>query len=99
MAGAPGSFEGWNALGMIRARSGNHDGAVEAWGRALEINPQAADLLFNLGLAHAQAGRFGRAAESMESFAAVAEGERQRKALELAARYRQQAARPSLGIR
>lgn len=27
---ASGSFEGWNALGMVRARGGDHDGAVKA---------------------------------------------------------------------
>lgn len=99
LAGDPGSFEGWNALGMVRARGGDPDGAVEAWGRALKINPRAVELLFNLGLAHAQAGRYARAADSMESYAKVAEGERRERALALAEQYRRHARSFGLGIR
>jgi Tfp pilus assembly protein PilF len=94
----PRSFEGWNALGMIKARGGDPDGAVDAWTRALEINPQSTDLLFNLGLAHAEAGRFARAAEYMEAFAEVADGEARERALSLAEQYRKRVRGFGLGI-
>jgi tetratricopeptide (TPR) repeat protein len=95
----PRSFEGWNALGMVRAGGGDFDGAVAAWNQALELNPEATDLLFNIGLAHAEAGRYGSAADSMESYAETAEGETRERALGLAEQYRQRVRGFSLGIR
>ena len=64
--------------------------------RAIDEN---GPLLFNLGLANAQAGRFDRAAGYMESFAEVASGERRQQALDLASRYRRQGGGFDLGIR
>ena len=53
----PGSFEGWNGLGIVSARQRDAEGAIAAWQRAHQINPEFIGVLFNLGLAHAQAGQ------------------------------------------
>jgi tetratricopeptide (TPR) repeat protein len=84
---------------MVRASGGDFDGAVAAWVRALELNPGATDLLFNIGLAHAEAGRYERAAKYMDSFAETADGEARERALGLAEQYRQRVRGFSLGIR
>ncbi len=91
VAALPGSFEGWNALGMIFAREGDAEGAIAAWERAREINPGAHDLLFNLGLACAQAGHLLKAVGYLEDFAAGAEGPQRDRALAMAQRLRSRA--------
>jgi arylsulfatase A-like enzyme/Tfp pilus assembly protein PilF len=65
----PASFRGWNALGMVYARQGDDEAAIAAWTRAHELRPAATEVLYNLGLAHAQAGRFSKAAVYLEDFA------------------------------
>jgi tetratricopeptide (TPR) repeat protein len=90
LARAPGSFEGWNTLGVASARLGDAGGAVAAWERARELNPEAIGLLFNLGLAYAQAGRLEPAIQSLEEFAAGApDGPQKQRAQEIARRLRQ----------
>jgi tetratricopeptide (TPR) repeat protein len=87
---APGSFEGWNTLGVASARVGDADGAVAAWERARQLDPEAVGLLFNLGLAYAQAGRLQQAIQSLEEFAARApDGPQKQRAQEIARRLRQ----------
>ena len=44
-----------NGLGIVFARQRNAEGAIAAWERAHEINPEAIGVVFNLGLAHAHA--------------------------------------------
>jgi Tfp pilus assembly protein PilF len=75
---------------MVRARSGDTDGAIAAWQRALEIQPAAADLLFNLGLAHAQAGRSAEAVRYLESYAQRAQGPQRDRALEMVRQLRRE---------
>jgi tetratricopeptide (TPR) repeat protein len=87
------SFEGWSALGMVFARQGDPEGAVVAWERARKINPGFSDVLFNLGLAHAQLGNLFQAIGFFEDYAAAAPpGPKQEQALAMAHRLRQQAA-------
>jgi choline-sulfatase len=89
---APGSFEGWNTLGVASARLGDADGAVAAWEHARELDPQAVGLLFNLGLAYAQAGKLEQAIQSLEEFVARApDGPQRQRAQEIASRLRQRA--------
>ncbi len=89
LAELPTSFEGWNALGMVRARRGDDAGAIDAWSRAHQLRPEVADVLFNLGLANAQAGRRSRAAELLEEYAARAEpGPQRDRAMALAIQLR-----------
>jgi arylsulfatase A-like enzyme/cytochrome c-type biogenesis protein CcmH/NrfG len=78
LAAHPYSFEGWNALGMVRAREGDNDRAIAAWKRAHQLRPGDIDVLFNLGLAHAQAGRYREAVEYLEEYADRAEAGPQR---------------------
>jgi len=73
LAAHPGSFEGWNALGMVRARQGDDQQAIAAWNRAHQLRPGDVEVLFNLGLAHAQAGRYREAVEYLEEYADRAE--------------------------
>jgi arylsulfatase A-like enzyme/predicted Zn-dependent protease len=93
VAGAPASFEGWRALGDACARQRDVDAAIAAWERAHQINPGAVELLFNLGLAHAQAGNLEKAINLFEDFAAQVEaGPKRERALAMAQRLRQRAA-------
>ncbi|HSO23298.1 MAG TPA: tetratricopeptide repeat protein, partial [Chondromyces sp.] len=92
VAAIPGSFDGWNALAMACVRQGDLDAAIAAWERARQINPDAVELLFNLGLVHAQAGHLVEAIGSFEAFAERAEpGPQRERALALAQRLRARA--------
>lgn len=92
VAASPRSFEGWNTLGMVFARQGDAQGAITAWERARELNPDFIPNLYNLGLAYAQAGRLLKAADYFEDFAARAEPGAQRdEALAMAQRLRSRA--------
>jgi len=87
----PGSFEGWNALGIVFARQRNADGAIAAWERAREINPEVIGVLYNLGLAHAQAGHPSQAIGYLEEFGARAQpGPQREQALAISQRLRLQ---------
>ncbi len=89
VTGNPASFDGWNALGSVRARQNDPEGAIAAWVRAHEINPEVLDILDNLGLASAQAGRLSQAVGYLEDYAARAEpGPRRDRALALAQQLR-----------
>ncbi len=86
------SFEGWSALGMVFARQGDVEGAVISWERARQINSGFSDLLFNLGLGHAQLGNLFQAIGYLEDYAAGAPpGPQQEQALAMAQRLRLQA--------
>ena len=67
VAGNPASFDGWNALGSVRGSQGDPEAAIEAWERALQINPMALQVIYNLGVAHAQAGRPAQAVAYLET--------------------------------
>ena len=83
------SVEGWSAL----ARQGDPEGAVMAWERARKINPGFSDVLFNLGLAHAQLGNLFQAIGFFEDYAAAAPpGPKREQAPAMAHLLRQQAA-------
>jgi len=83
------SFEGWSALGMVFARKGDPGGAIIAWERAHTINPKRIDLLYNLGIAHAQVGDVSKAIGCFEDFAARSQpGPRREQALAMAERLR-----------
>ncbi len=85
------SFEGWNALGMVFARQGDAEGAVIAWERAREVDSDVIDILFNLGLGHAQLGNLSQAIGYFEDYAARAQpGPQLQQALAIAQRLRLQ---------
>ena len=68
----PNSLEGWSSLGMVYARMKDPGGAIIAWERAHQINPEFIDVTFNLGLAHAQLGHRSQAIAYLEDFASRA---------------------------
>jgi arylsulfatase A-like enzyme/tetratricopeptide (TPR) repeat protein len=92
VAGNPASFDGWNALGSVNARLGDYDRAVAAWERAHDIDPEVLDVLYNLGVAHAQAGRVSQAVSFLDDYIARARpGSQRDRALALAQQLRSHA--------
>jgi arylsulfatase A-like enzyme/Tfp pilus assembly protein PilF len=84
-----GSVEGWSSLGMVFARMGDPEGAILAWERAHQINPDFIGVKYNLGLAHAQLGHPSQAIVYLEDFASRApQGPQREQALEIAQRLR-----------
>jgi arylsulfatase A-like enzyme/Flp pilus assembly protein TadD len=89
--GNPRSFEGWSVLGMVCARQGDAEGAIAAWETARDINPGFVDVLYNLGLAYAQAGRLSEAADCFDEYVARAQpGSQRDQALAMAQQLRRQ---------
>jgi Flp pilus assembly protein TadD len=64
----PGVSRAWNGLGVIAAREGRMDEAIEHWKRAVEANPREWDTVFNLGLVLRQRGREVEARPYLERF-------------------------------
>jgi len=84
-----GSVEGWSSLGMVFARMGDPEGAILAWERAHQINPEFIEVTYNLGLAHAQLGHSSQAIAYLEDFASRApQGPQWEKALEISQQLR-----------
>jgi arylsulfatase A-like enzyme/Tfp pilus assembly protein PilF len=52
----PGYASAYNGLGAAYSASGNLDGAIVSWEKAVEINPQLSFALYNLGLVLLQRG-------------------------------------------
>jgi len=74
---------------MVFARQGDAQGAITAWERARELNPGFIGVLYNLGLAYAQAGQLSQAIAYFEEFAARAEpGPQSEQALAMVQRLR-----------
>jgi arylsulfatase A-like enzyme/Tfp pilus assembly protein PilF len=59
--------QAWQGLGAARARS-NPSGAIEAWRRALELEPANYDLLFNVATLLREQGRSAEARPYVERF-------------------------------
>ena len=57
-------FEGWHELGTARSRLGDVRGALDAYGKAAELNPRSFQVFFNLGRMHDELGEFAQAIES-----------------------------------
>jgi tetratricopeptide (TPR) repeat protein len=51
----------WNELGNILTKANNADDAIDAYNKAIELEPEFGWPYSNLGLAHAQKGHFGEA--------------------------------------
>ena len=58
----------WNNLGVARYYLGDGPGALEAWQRALDLNPRQFDTLFNLGLKAAELGETDLARRALRRF-------------------------------
>jgi choline-sulfatase len=62
----------WNTLGVVRYQLEGPGPALEAWQRAVTLDAQQFDALFNLGLVAAQAGRREQARTALRQFVATA---------------------------
>jgi Flp pilus assembly protein TadD len=74
----PGRAEAWNLLGVALRRLGEVAGALDAWQRALELDPEGWDTLYNLGTEAAAAEREELARDALSRFVAGAPAERYR---------------------
>jgi arylsulfatase A-like enzyme/Flp pilus assembly protein TadD len=52
----PGYAGGYNGLGAIRSLSGDQEGAIQAWSKAVELDPDHRFALYNLGKAYLDQG-------------------------------------------
>ena len=88
----PSVAEGWNALGAVRAESGDLDGAIVAWERALFLDSELLRVHYNIAVASARSGRFSAAVEHLEQFADGVEGPDRERALAMLEELRRRAA-------
>ena len=65
----PEQVEGWNDLGVARWQLGQQEEALKAWQRAVALDPEAWDTLFNLGTKAAELDRPDLARPALERFA------------------------------
>lgn len=66
----------WNNLGVARFQLGDRNGALDAWQKAVDLDPKLFDALYNLGMKAAAAGRPDQARRALERFLATAPAER-----------------------
>ena len=64
----PDLAQAWNNLGVAKVMSGEIEAGLESWRRALEIDPELWDTLFNLGFQAARAGRSDLAQDALRRF-------------------------------
>jgi tetratricopeptide (TPR) repeat protein len=89
VAADPESVFAWSSLGLVFARLGDPGGAIIAWERTLQLNPQFNEAKYNLGLAHARLGHSLEAIAYLEDFAASApEGPPRQQAIEIVGQLR-----------
>ncbi len=69
-------FLAWNNLGVALYQSGETARALDAWHRAVELQPALYDALYNLGTRAAEHGRSEQARWALEMFIATAPQER-----------------------
>jgi arylsulfatase A-like enzyme/Tfp pilus assembly protein PilF len=62
----------WNTLGVALFRQRQIAAALDAWERAVAIDPRQVDALYNIGLAAADAGRPQQAAKALARFVEAA---------------------------
>lgn len=72
LAKNPGLPIAWNSLGVARQFLGDTPGALDAWQKAVALDPKAFDALYNLGLTAAAAGRPALARQALERYVASA---------------------------
>lgn len=83
----PGSPEAWNMLAVARfSGAGDEPGALEAWGRSLELDGEQWDVLYNLGTVAPGLGRPDLARSALERFVAGAPRQRYARDLDQARR-------------
>ncbi len=65
---APGSAEAWSDAGARLARAGQIEKAIDAYYRALKLNPRLTPVYLNLGIAYFRAGRYSEAEKPLRTF-------------------------------
>jgi tetratricopeptide (TPR) repeat protein len=65
-----------NTLGVVYARQGDFARAVDAWNRAVDIDPRQYDALYNIGLVQGRAGHSAEARAALTRFVKTAPKER-----------------------
>ncbi|MBW3563302.1 MAG: sulfatase-like hydrolase/transferase [Acidobacteria bacterium] len=73
-----------NALGVLYAQQGDARRAIEAWSKAVAVNPQQYDALFNLSVTAGRIGEWEIARESLTRFIRTAPPERYARDLDAA---------------
>ena len=68
--------QAWNNLGVALYSSGERADALDAWEKAVELDPSQLDTLYNLGTRAAELGRREQASRALESFIERAPAER-----------------------
>jgi Flp pilus assembly protein TadD len=68
----PSSAATWGTLATVRQRLGDEPGATDAWRRALALDPNQFESLFNLGVAEGQRGNLEAARTALRRFVAEA---------------------------
>ena len=70
--------DAWNNLGVALFYLGDRPSALDAWQKAVDVDPSNLDTLYNLGTRAAENGRPEQALQALESFVAQAPAERYR---------------------
>jgi Flp pilus assembly protein TadD len=65
-----------NALGVVYAKGGDMKGAINAWNRAVGLDPRQYDALYNIAIAELDAGNREEARSALERFVATAPKDR-----------------------
>ncbi len=65
----------WNLLGVARFQLRDIPGALDAWQKSVEIDPEQWDSLYNLGFTAARAGRRQQAVDALRLYVATAPSE------------------------
>lgn len=58
-------------LGLLKYKNGDYEGAIAAFGRAVDLNPYYANAKYYLGLSYAKVGERAKAIEQLEGVAAL----------------------------
>jgi arylsulfatase A-like enzyme/Tfp pilus assembly protein PilF len=77
----------WNYIGVAEAQSNRRPAAVEAWKRAVELDPELIDALWNLGTTAADLGMKDEASRALRAFVERASPERYAKDIARAREY------------
>jgi Flp pilus assembly protein TadD len=64
----PGYASAHNGLGAAYSQAGDVEGAIRSWEKAVEINPDLAFALYNLGLASLRKGDKAKALEYLSRY-------------------------------
>ncbi len=67
----PDDVAAWTSLGNLYFDTGNHQKAIAAYNRSLELNPNNADVMTDLGVMYRRSGQPNKAIESFDKAAKI----------------------------